>query len=389
MAELKFNIILEGLNKFKKQFENIQIGGKKAAKKEAPTKTGVAFAAAFGGAVGGFFGTMIKQLNSIKGLLNVIAALVNALVAPFVPILIGLMKPFFVLASIVMKKLLQSLGLAPREGGEFATGLEVSLTKLVLAIGGITGIIAGIAAGLSAGSVVLLGALAAIGSFFAVEFGKKLFEWLDAMGAKFGEWISGTIIKFDEIFGTRFADALIEITEGIIGIFSGLWESLMGLVTLDFGRVGEGLKTMLFGLWDLLKGIFLVGWSLLKLQLLNAFIPLLTLGSFLLDNLKNTFIKSFEVLSGIGSFIKDKILGFFGGGGGRSRSVGDAVISPNGNVITTNPNDFLIATQNPGELGGRGNTYNIEINVEGVMNDEVVSVLTRKLRAALNSQGAF
>jgi len=32
--------------------------------------------------------------------------------------------------------------------------------------------------------------------------------------------------------------------------------------------------------------------------------------------------------------------------------VSDAIISPNGNIISTNPRDYLIATKNPGELGG-------------------------------------
>lgn len=51
-------------------------------------------------------------------------------------------------------------------------------------------------------------------------------------------------------------------------------------------------------------------------------------------------------------------------------AVDDAVISPGGNVITTNPNDFLIATTNPagllsGATGGGGTGQNIIVNVTG------------------------
>jgi hypothetical protein len=51
-------------------------------------------------------------------------------------------------------------------------------------------------------------------------------------------------------------------------------------------------------------------------------------------------------------------------------AVDDAIISPGGNVITTNPNDFLIATQNPagllsGATGGGATGQNIYVNVTG------------------------
>ena len=53
-----------------------------------------------------------------------------------------------------------------------------------------------------------------------------------------------------------------------------------------------------------------------------------------------------------------------------SRSVNDAIISPNGNVITTHPEDYLIATKNPGYLAGQvaGGSYNGEGMEKAVMN---------------------
>ena len=43
-------------------------------------------------------------------------------------------------------------------------------------------------------------------------------------------------------------------------------------------------------------------------------------------------------------------------------SVNDAVISPKGEVITTHPDDYIIATKNPQSLGGKGN---ITVNING------------------------
>ena len=46
-----------------------------------------------------------------------------------------------------------------------------------------------------------------------------------------------------------------------------------------------------------------------------------------------------------------------------SESVNDAIISPNGNIITTAPDDYLIATKTPGSLGNSNGT-NITVNVK-------------------------
>lgn len=41
-------------------------------------------------------------------------------------------------------------------------------------------------------------------------------------------------------------------------------------------------------------------------------------------------------------------------GGGKSKDVNDAIIAPNGNIITTHPDDYIIATKTPQSLGGGG-----------------------------------
>ena len=66
---------------------------------------------------------------------------------------------------------------------------------------------------------------------------------------------------------------------------------------------------------------------------------------------------------------------------GNSTSVGDAIIRPNGDVIETDPRDTLIATQNPGALGGGGGiTLIIEGNVFGVDPENIADALQDKLR---------
>lgn len=43
-------------------------------------------------------------------------------------------------------------------------------------------------------------------------------------------------------------------------------------------------------------------------------------------------------------------------------SLNDGVINPDGKIISTHPNDYLIATKDPSSLGGGGSVFNININ---------------------------
>lgn len=61
--------------------------------------------------------------------------------------------------------------------------------------------------------------------------------------------------------------------------------------------------------------------------------------------------------------------------------VGDAIIRPNGDIIKTHPNDTLIATQNPGGMGGI--TINIE-SVNGLDPDMVAEALQSKLKNVIS-----
>ena len=47
-----------------------------------------------------------------------------------------------------------------------------------------------------------------------------------------------------------------------------------------------------------------------------------------------------------------------------SQSVNDAIIAPNGNIITTHPDDYLIATKNPADtMGAVSRTPNVNMNI--------------------------
>jgi len=56
----------------------------------------------------------------------------------------------------------------------------------------------------------------------------------------------------------------------------------------------------------------------------------------------------------------------------KSKAVNDAIISPKGDIITTHPDDYIIATKNPSSLGGGGN---YTVNISGVFGTDAADVL--------------
>ncbi len=86
-------------------------------------------------------------------------------------------------------------------------------------------------------------------------------------------------------------------------------------------------------------------------------------------------IKNFSK-SNVGSVISGISRGLGGGGGG---SVNDAIIAPGGKIITTHPDDYLIATKNPAGLVGAGNG-GVNINITGTfLSQDVAEQIGNKL----------
>lgn len=102
-------------------------------------------------------------------------------------------------------------------------------------------------------------------------------------------------------------------------------------------------------------------------------------------------IGSWEKLRDLASKGIDGTINFFkkmtGTGSGSEKSVNDAIISPKGDIITTHPDDYLIATKNPQSLAGGGGGVNVVINYPFVLNrngaDALVDVISQSLRGKL------
>lgn len=389
--------------------KSAQTAGKMAGKSQARESdrgskdTGGGGGAFKGGLIGGLLGNL---LASVKQLFDPLSAIATLLVAALFPIL----KPFLILFLKIGFLLFRWLQNSLSGLGDTGPGVSIdaetgqakvndSLKSALFIIGGIIG---AIVAALAGAPALLIAGIAILGGLLVSKVGGFLIDML----LKVVSFIDG-------VFGSNLLEPLKTIFDGISNVFNGLWNTVKSLLSLDFAGVMDGLKQILTGLWQIIKGNFLLAWEALKtiftksweglkiilIGLWEALKKVFTtswevlkdIGSWIFNSLKDVFSSSFNALKGIGSWIWDKVTSFFsfGGGGGSSR-VNDAMITPTGDLIRTNPSDYLIATKNPGSMGTGGGSKQVTVNINGGMiTEDVARDIGRILQREINYGGGF
>jgi len=142
------------------------------------------------------------------------------------------------------------------------------------------------------------------------------------------------------------------LTGGLLGwvrLFIANFDTIKATTISVFTSIKDFFSTI----WDSITDIFKVAINFI-MKLLK---PLL--GA--LDSVKEA---GSRIGGGIGKATRGIGAGLSSAGGffKRALSVNDAIISPDGNIITTHPDDYLIATKNPYSLGGGGS---VVINITG------------------------
>lgn len=375
---------------------------KKTAKEEKKNGKGVGLAALGGGIIGGLLGSILGQLESIGGLIKIFTGILNAFVAPFIPILLTLLKPFLIaflyLGGLIAKWLLKSLdiGVAQKKAAEStneivkareAAGVQVTpiereqifsdeLRRNLEAEGNV---LANIVT-----TIKLLFNTVAVKLEDGIDF---LTGTLQGIRDKFVEL--DFIQKLDELFGTTFFENTLSAIDGLIDALEGGTEILTAFVTGDFSNIFESLKKILFGLGASLEGSIKTIVDLIKI----AFKPLFDIGEIILELVKPIISKGLEVLGSLGQFIIEKAKSFLGFGGKGSRRVGDALIQ-GGNIITHDPRDIIAAIKpenipkaaNGGNIGG---APNITISIQGVVDERMVDEISRRLSEQFKPFGDY
>jgi hypothetical protein len=141
----------------------------------------------------------------------------------------------------------------------------------------------------------------------------------------------------------------------VVGVVILALTSPIGLVVAAI--VGLGIAA--YALWKNWDEV----WGFIKKASLAAY-------EWIKSKTIDPLVKAFERIVAVINRVKDGISSITGGAVskvtgavsstiGRLTSVNDAIISPKGDIITTHPDDYLIATKTPGSLGGGGVTVNI------------------------------
>lgn len=252
-------------------------------------------------------------------------------------------------------------------------------------------------------------ALAGLGAGGALDFAIGILEKIEKIDFKttFEGWADGVknflneFVKFNELgqfaqgvwqvvvdfFNTYMRPAWNSLVQTIkdnkdtLLLLTGYFTKYIGIITAGVFIAGMTALVMMFQAVE--KAIKAVQWVIDKLS--DAFVSLMKL----IDKVIAKWQAFKNAVGGLGGSISNTVGGWLSGIGntvGNVLGINDAVISPSGQIVTTNPNDWLIATQNPAGLGGGG----ITINLNGTfmspretmqqITDEIATELKRRLR---------
>lgn len=198
---------------------------------------------------------------------------------------------------------------------------------------------------------------------------------LDLLIPQWREYLA-LLVEAWQFYWNTIKEIFITVWNAISQFFTAIWEAIKVVFVSVFQFILQhlmerfnkiknvfvvslnALKELWMAIWNGIKDFFAGIWDAMAEKAKSA---IDRIKSFL-EPIVDMINKVIDGLQRIGKNVGGKIKDFFGGLIEKGRQeVGDAIISPNGNIITTHPKDYLIATKKPGELAG-GNGLTVVIN---------------------------
>jgi TP901 family phage tail tape measure protein len=183
------------------------------------------------------------------------------------------------------------------------------------------------------------------------------------------------------LLGTVFGAITIPIalvTAAIIAMVAvGAWWAVNWQENIETVKwAWQGFKDFFIGIWESIKHYFTDVWAGIKIIFNEAIDGMIKRIQPLIDLIN-------RVVSGaksIGSTVVNGVKSV-----GKTIGVNDAIISPQGDVITTHPDDYLIATKDPHSLAGNGG--GVTVNVYGdVSGQDLIEKVKRALAMDIKYQ---
>lgn len=221
--------------------------------------------------------------------------------------------------------------------GASITGITIAVGGLLIALTGLT-VVAGV---LNIGLLPLILTIGAIpiAIGLVVTAGYLLiknWEWVKQKALEVWNFIKEHITTIAMVLFGPAGVMMVQVVKMVAGLVQN-WDKVKGVTITVF----TSIKDFFVKIWEDVKGIVsgAIDFIMDKVNsVLNA-----------INNIRST-------ARNIGNGVTSSI--------GRVLGVNDAIISPKGDIITTHPEDYLIATKNPGGLLGAGGG-SITINVTG------------------------
>lgn len=231
-----------------------------------------------------------------------------------------------------------------------------------------------------------------------------------------GVVVAGFIAFKDQIGGIM---AFLEDT-GVLDYFRQIWDNISNTFQTTllpaFQKLWDSLvklKPFFEVIGQIVGGVLLVAIMALAKALeiiIVLFSNLLAVATKVASFMVEVFVKAFDVVRDAVTWLIDKftiliqkikdviatakeiggnVLGAIGGAIGKVFKVNDAVVAPGGNVVSTHPDDWLIATKDPSSLGGgggitinmNGGTY-LDENVAAKIGDMLINTLNLNMRGS-------
>jgi hypothetical protein len=214
------------------------------------------------------------------------------------------------------------------------------------------------------------------------EWWGKAIDWLKALPGRIWDFITALPGMIWELLKTGFnflvetfirvgeflREKLLLLKETFINVITNLKDRLVNGVRILKEKVIKLFETTKEGLKNLIVGIkALPGFLWEKIKL--GFQWIVDKVQNVVDWIKRLPQLIWNKLKGLGQIISDAISNIFNfvNPFKKKKKVDDAIIKPGGQIIETNPNDTIIATQNPQQFGG-----STVINFFGITMDEAI-----------------
>jgi len=163
-----------------------------------------------------------------------------------------------------------------------------------------------------------------------------------------------------------------------LGIKTSINEKIQAIST-TITKVINGIKTVWITVWTAIKDFFINIWDAIKNTAKSAIDGIKNFLQPIIDMVDKVISKLQSIGKSVGGSISSAVNKI-----GNAIGINDGIVQ-NGQVITTHPDDYIIATKTPESLGGKGG---IQINITGgtYLSEDVALDIGDKIIRALNMQ---